>query len=157
MEIIGKTTLHPVIFYSGKFAGYSTWVIYAFSLGGVQLLACSNIYYNNYISFATLLLGLFFTSVSLINLGKSTRLGLPTESTQFKNNGLYKISRNPMYVGFNLITLAAIIYCLNIFVAILGVYSMFVYHNIIKKEEHFLENLFGEVYKTYKSKVRRYL
>ncbi|MBK8806714.1 MAG: isoprenylcysteine carboxylmethyltransferase family protein [Bacteroidales bacterium] len=114
-------------------------------------------YFTKIISIVLISIGLLFTIVSLINLGKSTRLGLPTESTNFKTNGLYKFSRNPMYVGFNLITLAAVFYTCNIWIALMGVYSIVVYHLIILGEEKFLESRFGSEFINYKTKVKRYL
>jgi protein-S-isoprenylcysteine O-methyltransferase Ste14 len=93
----------------------------------------------------------------MINLGKSTRLGLPSEATEFKNHGIYTISRNPMYAGFNLFTIASISGCANGIVALMGIYSIFIYHLIIKSEERFLEQRFGQTYSDYKKRVRRYL
>ncbi len=28
MDLIGKTTINPVLFYTGKISGYITWIIY---------------------------------------------------------------------------------------------------------------------------------
>ena len=90
-------------------------------------------------------------------LGKSTRFGLPTEKTVLKTRGLYKISRNPIYFGFNLITLSSIIYFINPIILVPGIYSIVVYHLIIIGEEKFLEKAFGVAYLKYKKKVRRYI
>jgi len=103
------------------------------------------------------LIGLLFTVMSLINPGKSTTLGLPSKNTVFKTNGIYKISRNPMYIGFNCLTLASMLYTLNITVILLGVYSMMIYHLIILGEEKFLEQRFGDNYMEYKKTIRRYI
>lgn len=62
-----------------------------------------------------------------------------------------------MYLGFNLITIAAMIYTLNLWIVILGIYSMAIYHLIILGEEMFLENRFGISFIDYKKKTRRYL
>ena len=96
-------------------------------------------------------------AVSLLNLGKSTRLGLPNEDTELVTNGLYRFSRHPMYVGFHLFTLAGVLYTLNPYVIIAAVYSVSVYHYIIKAEEEFLVQRFGQLYDAYSQKVRRYL
>ena len=101
-------------------------------------------------------LGLILVAVSLINLGSATRLGLPEEGTRFKTNGLYSISRNPMYLGFNLLTVSAILLIANFVVSTLGIYSIFTYHLIIQAEESFLEARFGEEYRAYRNRVRRY-
>lgn len=155
MEIIGKSTLHPLVFYTGKIAGYFTWV-YMF-LSVINIFDKITLCCNRTIAFILLFIGLVFVMLSLFNLGKSTRFGLPTNDTVFTTKGLYKISRNPMYVGIILLTIAPIIYTLNIFIILLGIYSIIVYHFIILKEEEFLENRFGKAYTDYKKKVRRYL
>jgi len=157
MELIGKTTINPIIFYSGKMSGYITWIIFFQMLFGVELIDKKTFYFNHYISAILLFFGLLFTAISLVNLGKSTRLGLPSDDTTLKTNGLYKFSRNPMYVGFNLITLASIVYLFHLIIIILGVYSLIVYHLIIKGEENFMKKRFGENYKKYQLMVRRYL
>jgi protein-S-isoprenylcysteine O-methyltransferase Ste14 len=157
MELIGKTTINPIIFYTGKISGYITWIILLLMPFGLNLFDNNRILFNQNISIFILLVGLIFTIISLINLGKSTRLGLPSNDTKLKTNGLYKYSRNPMYLGFDLITISAMIYTLHWVIIILGVYSLITYHLIIKGEEKFMINRFGEEYKNYQLKVRRYL
>lgn len=157
MDLIGKTTIHPILFFSGKILGYLTWIVLFILLLNIKLIDRISIFYNDYISLVFLMIGLIFIVFSLINLGNSTRLGLPSEPTVFKTNGLYKISRNPMYLGFNLFTISSMVYCLNIWIILLGLYSIIIYHFIILGEENFLENRFGLEYLNYKKKVRRYL
>lgn len=156
MNIIGNTTIHPFLFYTGKISGYLTWIILLLHFFYLKIFVVNDFYCNRAISIVLLIAGLAITTVSLINLGNSTRLGLPSETTHFKIKGLYKFSRNPMYVGFNLITLSSIIYFLNLWTTVLGTYSIFVYHLIILGEERFLKSRFGTKYINYKEKVRRY-
>jgi protein-S-isoprenylcysteine O-methyltransferase Ste14 len=157
MDLIGKATINPLIFYTGKISGYITWIYSSLVLLGLGLTEKQSSYYMNVISGLLLFVGLIFTVISLINLGKSTRLGIPSDDTILKTNGIYKISRNPMYVGFNLITISSMIYSLHWLVIILGVYSLITYHLIIKGEERFMIKRFGQGYQNYQSKVRRYL
>jgi protein-S-isoprenylcysteine O-methyltransferase Ste14 len=157
MELIGKTTINPILFYSGKISGYLTWIILSLSVLKIELLSRNDFSFNNTTALLTVTVGLFFVVLSLINLGGSTRLGLPSESTVLKTNGLYKLSRNPMYFGFNLLTISAIIYMLNPVIAVMGIYSILIYHLIILGEENFLEKRFGADYLYYKKTVRRYI
>jgi protein-S-isoprenylcysteine O-methyltransferase Ste14 len=157
MELIGKTTINPILFYSGKISGYFIWIIYSLSVIKINLMIRYDFSYNSYISLITVTVGLFFVIISLINLGRSTRLGLPSESTVLKTNGLYRISRNPMYFGFNLLTVSAMIYMFNLLIFMLGVYSIVIYHFIIIGEEGFLYKRFGAGYSNYKKTVRRYI
>ncbi|MDX9955224.1 MAG: isoprenylcysteine carboxylmethyltransferase family protein [Anaerolineae bacterium] len=155
MKLIGKPPINPIIFYSGKVAGYAVWLVLLIeliSITGTDQLSIRK-------SFALLLTGISFVIivVSLINLGSSTSLGLPQENTEIRTGGLYKISRNPMYLGFNILSLSAILYINSFIILIFGIYSIITYHLIILAEEKFLEDRFGNGYLEYKSKVRRYI
>ena len=153
MDLIGKITINPILSYSGKIAGYLTWIIFFLSVLKIDIISRNDFSYKDYLALLTVTGGLFFVVVSLINLGRSTSLGLPSESTVLKTNGLYKISRNPMYFGFNLLTISAIIYMFNLLIILLGVYSIRIYHFIILGEEGFLYKRFGVIYSDYKKTV----
>jgi len=157
MEVFGKATINPFIFYSGKIAGYFTWIGLLLGLLNINILPRHSFPFNNYISYTLSILGILIAHISLIQLGRSTRFGLPTKKTSFKTNGIYRLSRNPMYLGFDILTTASIIYFLTPLIIILGLYSISVYHFIILGEEKFLETAFGADFKEYKSKVRRYV
>lgn len=157
MELIGKPTINPFFFYTGKISGYSTWIYLFYSLYDKHFTSCSDLKLNHIIAIFTITAGLLFTVISMLNLGKSTRLGLPSGETELKTGGIYKISRNPMYVGFNLFTITAMLFTLNIFIFLIGMYSIIVYHLIIRNEENFLISRFGVDYENYMKKVRRYI
>ncbi len=156
-RLIGNASIHPVFFYSGKFAGYFIWVYAVWRAFGQKPGGIIPNLYAECISIALLIAALLMVVLSLINLGKSTRLGLPTENTIFKSGGLYRISRNPMYVGFNLLSIAALVYLQSILVLVAAAYSIAIYHFIILAEEKFLLQRFRHQYQQYSKKVRRYL
>jgi protein-S-isoprenylcysteine O-methyltransferase Ste14 len=157
MNIIGRAPINPIIFYTGKFTGYAVWGVWVLSATGLADFSMWAVPILQQLSFMTFGMGLILVMCSLINLGKSTRLGLPEEDTELQTNGLYRFSRHPMYVGFHLFTVSAALYTLNPYVLIGGVYSVVVYHYIIKAEERFLEQRFTQAYEAYKKEVRRYL
>jgi protein-S-isoprenylcysteine O-methyltransferase Ste14 len=157
MNFLGKAPFNPWVFYSGKIAGYLTWGVYFLILLGTPNLYRFSFGWNDYVAHFCFLLGSILILVSLLNLGKSTRFGLPIEETTFKTKGLYQFSRNPMYLGIILWTFGAMIFILKFCIILLGVFSIVVYHYIIQAEEKFLEARFGDKYLEYKKKVRRYL
>jgi protein-S-isoprenylcysteine O-methyltransferase Ste14 len=157
MKLIGLETVHPILFYSGKIAGYSTWIVYLLIILNAARPGGPPFPFVRVSALVLTGLGLVVTAVSLINLGNSTRLGLPREVTEFKTGGLYRFSRNPMYLGFNLLTLASMARAWSPVVAVLGTFSIITYHFIILGEERFLGERFGEKYRRYKERTRRYL
>ena len=157
MEILGKTPINPLMFVTGKISGYLTWIFLVLSLLGLNIL---QVYSNpslKTIALIFLTFGILLLILSSIYLGKSVRIGLPNTKTALKQSGIYKFSRNPMYLGFNLVTLASMIYHSNCIIIALGLYSIITYHFIILGEEKFLTERFGEQYLTYKRDVHRYI
>ena len=78
----------------------------------------------------------------LVDLIADEAGAIPTDNTELKTNGIYSLSRNPMYLGFNLLTISSVIYTLNFVVIILGIYSIIIYHLIILGEEKYLSAQF---------------
>ena len=83
MDLIGKTTIHPVLFSSGKISGYLTWIVLFLSMADLEIINCYTTAYNKLVSGLLLFPGLILAGVSLFNLGHSTRFGLPKEDTDF--------------------------------------------------------------------------
>lgn len=157
MNIIGKSTINPLLYYTGKISGYIIWVFYIFSIVDLGALSNQQIYFLKIAAHFLAGLGLILVLFSFKKLGDAVRIGQPSDVTELKTNGIYRFSRNPIYVGFNLLTLASIFYIWNILVIIAGLYSIIVYHFIILGEEKFLEKRFSEKYLEYKKKTRRYI
>jgi protein-S-isoprenylcysteine O-methyltransferase Ste14 len=79
-------------------------------------------------------------------------------STVLVTNGLYRFSRNPMYLGMVVILIGMAIYLGSLApYFIIPVFILIIQEWFIKYEEPFLENIFGVEYLDYKSKVRRWL
>ena len=73
-------------------------------------------------------------------------------------NGPYRFSRNPMYVAMTLFVLGLGIALNNLWVSIFAPLSLLVVHFIaVLPEEHYLAGKFGEDYRGYIARVRRYL
>ncbi len=102
--------------------------------------------------------GLGFAVPALFQLGEELRFGLPDEpSTLLKSSGLYRISRNPLYLGFYLVAVASCLYVpywLNFSLVIIAIA---IHHRIVLAEENFLSQRFGRTYDSYTQRVHRYL
>lgn len=79
-------------------------------------------------------------------------------STALVVTGFYRWTRNPMYLGLVLILLGAamLLGTLSAFLPI-PVFVWIIQTRFIRGEERFLEDIFGNEYLAYKSKVRRWL
>jgi len=82
----------------------------------------------------------------------------PHASSALVKTGIYKITRNPMYVGLVFVLSGWCIY-LNSPAALIGVAGFILYIHALQilPEERMLITLFGEEYIEYQSRVRRWL
>lgn len=82
----------------------------------------------------------------------------PENTSSLVTHGVYKLSRNPMYVGFFLWLLSVAIYLDDAINAIaLIVFILLANRLYIIPEEKALDTLFGAKYTEYKSRVRRWI
>ena len=73
-------------------------------------------------------------------------------------SGIYKYSRNPMYLGLLMIVISTSIFYLNIFSIITPIlFICWINRFQIKREEIFLTEKFGKEYLSYKTKTRRWI
>lgn len=101
--------------------------------------------------------GTFLFILALITMKDSWRAGIPDEDrTAMVTTGIYKISRNPAFLGFDLTYIGASIAFGSIILIILAFLTIILMHLQILEEEKFLENTFGNKYIAYKNKVGRY-
>jgi protein-S-isoprenylcysteine O-methyltransferase Ste14 len=79
-------------------------------------------------------------------------------STVLVTGGLYRYTRNPMYLGLTLILLGVWL-MLGTAGALLpiAVFIWIIQEGFIRGEERFLDTIFGEEYRGYKSRVRRWI
>ncbi|WP_298942334.1 isoprenylcysteine carboxylmethyltransferase family protein [uncultured Psychromonas sp.] len=82
----------------------------------------------------------------------------PEKTTRLVTSGVYRYSRNPMYLGLLGFLIVEILLLGNLFgLALLPLYMMTMNKRFIKPEETALESLFGQSFIDYKQKVRRWL
>ena len=79
------------------------------------------------------------------------------ESTHLITGGLYRFSRNPIYLSMVVLLLGVAIRLgtLSPFLPI-PLFTLLIQEHFIKKEEAMLEQRFGETYAAYRNKVRRW-
>jgi protein-S-isoprenylcysteine O-methyltransferase Ste14 len=82
----------------------------------------------------------------------------PEKASYLVSGGIYRVTRNPMYLGMQLIIIAAIFKFGNYYGFIaLPFFILYITQFQIKPEERIIERIFGEEYVLYKKKVRRWL
>ena len=89
------------------------------------------------------------TTINPIKIDKATSLVV---------SGVFKYSRNPMYLGLLMIVISTSIFYLNIFsITTPMLFYFWINRFQIKREEIFLKEKFGKEYLSYKNKTRRWI
>lgn len=117
--------------------------------------------YRQMISTLILIIGLIIIISPVANFIKSKTTVNPVKFenvNRLVTTGVYKYSRNPMYLGMIMIIISTTVYYLN-FVSVFSPLIFYIWINKfqISREEIFLEDKFGDDYLKYKSKTRRWI
>lgn len=101
--------------------------------------------------------GIFITSV--LTMRDSWRAGVSVnDKTELITSGIYQISRNPAFLGFDLLYIGILLMFFNWVLCVVSAFAILMYHlQIVNVEEEFLLAAFGDEYLKYKKKVCRYI
>lgn len=98
----------------------------------------------------------FLTAV--ITMKNSWRAGIPDKDrTEFVSTGIYQYSRNPAFLGFDMMYAGILLMYFNWLLLGFTIWAMIMLHLQILQEEKYLPTVFGEKYLEYKEHTRRYL
>lgn len=96
--------------------------------------------------------------LSVLCMKDSWRAGIPDkDKTELVMTGIYRFSRNPAFLGFDLMYVGVLLLYGNLLTWGFSLFAMIMLHLQILQEERFLTSTFGEPYQEYCRRVFRYL
>lgn len=95
---------------------------------------------------------------AVLEMRDSWRAGVSkTERTELVTGGIYQISRNPAFLGFDLVYAGILLMFFNWILLAVTLFAALMLHlQIVNVEEDFLITAFGDTYLEYRKKVNRY-
>ncbi len=113
------------------------------------------------LALTVLLVGIGFSVAGVLSFRRANTTLNPTKPQSTSSlvvSGIYRVSRNPMYLGLLLVLIALAIFLSSIW-ALLGpaAFVLYIGRFQIAPEERALTALFGAEYTVYRSRVRRWL
>jgi protein-S-isoprenylcysteine O-methyltransferase Ste14 len=104
-------------------------------------------------------LGLAFIASAMILFFRARTSPIPIQpTTTIVATGPYRFTRNPMYLGMALLYLGVTLWVDTLWpLLFLPLVLFMVQRFVIAREERYLETKFGEGYRGYKARVRRWL
>lgn len=102
--------------------------------------------------------GVFVFIASVLQMKDNWRAGVQREEkTNLVTTGIYSVSRNPAFLGFDLMYIGILFTYFNWYLFAATFLAVLLFHlQIVNVEEEFLKEAFGNEYLQYKKKVYRY-
>lgn len=155
-EIIGKSPIPTPVFILGKLAFLCSFLF--FIAKEYQWVA---MHYDSAVTqMAGIILffgGLLIVIAGVIQLGQSRAFGLPEMQTKLKTQGLYRFTRNPMYLGGFMMGIGSCLYSIHYINFLFFAVALMTHIAITKKEEEFLQSRFGREWTEYQERVPRFI
>ncbi|MFK5977686.1 MAG: isoprenylcysteine carboxylmethyltransferase family protein [Rhizobiaceae bacterium] len=111
------------------------------------------------VGIAPIVLGVVFASVAARQFTKARTNIVPlTISTTLVTNGIFAVTRNPMYVGMVVILIGTALLLNDLWPwFVIPLFWLVIRIGFVRHEETLMEQTFGEQYVKYKARVRRWL
>jgi protein-S-isoprenylcysteine O-methyltransferase Ste14 len=102
--------------------------------------------------------GVLFFILAITTMRDSWRAGIDeSQKTSMVTRGVYNISRNPAFVGFDLLYIGSALAMPGVVISVMAAAGVLFMHLQILEEERYLPRIFGDEYLEYKEKTPRYL
>jgi protein-S-isoprenylcysteine O-methyltransferase Ste14 len=157
IDMDGEAPINRTLFYTSKYSVIILWGAMVVQSWGMNLSFIEVPAFITGISLFFWFFGFVFLFLGRFGLGSSFRLGTPKEGTRLRTDGVYRFSRNPMYLGLYATLVAPALATLNPLVILLAAFVIAVHHTIVIAEEDYMQKVFGQEYTEYRRRVRRYL
>ena len=103
------------------------------------------------------MLGDLIFLLSVLCMKDSWRAGIPDQDhTELVTSGIYRFSRNPAFLGFDLMYIGILLLYGNLLTLGVSAFAIVMLHLQILQEERYLVNTFGAPYQEYCHHVSRY-
>lgn len=165
-NVLGKKnkdiTIHSVEVFV-RFTSFSwlvTWLVHILFYNTISKII-GGLHASKYILYSGLfinMVGVIIFAVAAFNMKSSWRVGIDKETvSSLVTDGIYKYSRNPAFVGFDLMFTGLFITYPNIITFMNMILNLAAFHLLILQEEKHLSDIFGREYEIYKEKTLRYM
>ncbi|MCL2631869.1 MAG: isoprenylcysteine carboxylmethyltransferase family protein [Coriobacteriia bacterium] len=105
-----------------------------------------------------IIVGIILFVIAMLTMSDNWRAGfVSNQNTNLVTKGVYSISRNPAFVGFDMLYVGCAAVFPNIVNIAVAIIAVVLFHFQIINEEKYCAKALGEEYIVYKSKTMRYL
>jgi protein-S-isoprenylcysteine O-methyltransferase Ste14 len=156
-DVLGKAPIHPVPWVTAKLAMFTAggWAPVAVLVPSLRWLNPPGML--SLVGAALYAFGALGIVLASRDLGdKALKVGLPEGDTGLRTEGLYRLSRNPIYACGDMMVLSSAVLAPHPVNWLAGILCIAIHHRIILAEERFLDRRFGAEWRRYQTKAGRY-
>ena len=158
IRIVARPPINPLAFIIAKLCAFSSCFFIPAGIIWPELKWCLTPEWLGLVALLPFLSGLVIAAVAMKKLGDDLVFGLPEGSiSSLKTDGIFRFSRNPLYLGFILLILSSCLITPNPFNFTAAIIALVIHHRIILKEENYLISKLGNQYRVYMKSTGRYL
>lgn len=139
-----------------RIMGLATISTFFFGVGSIFLVKRFWIKEIRIAGMITGIIAVLCFALAVITIKTSWRVGIPEEKTTLITNGIYQWSRNPAFVGFDLLYLSICLMFFNVPLLCVSIWAAVMLHLQILQEETHMRHIFGDEYDAYTKRTRRY-
>ena len=134
-------------------ATVSSFVVSVWSIFGVKRFLMTEL---RIVGILLGVMAVIFFAAATITMKNSWRVGISEEKTTLITNGIYRWSRNPAFVGFDLLYASMSLLFFNIPLVMVSAGAAIMLHLQILQEEEHMHKMFGSDYEEYRKHTLRY-
>jgi len=146
-----------LLFYTELILKISTYTVVVVEVFSIALNASALPQTLRIVGLVIAVLGDIIFALAVWTMRDNWRAGIAkNDKTEMVTSGIYKLSRNPAFLGFDLVYIGVLMMFFNWILFAFSVLAMVMLHLQILQEEAYLPTVFGDDYLAYRNKVGRY-
>jgi protein-S-isoprenylcysteine O-methyltransferase Ste14 len=158
ISIFAKPPINPLAFITAKICAFSSCFFIPAGMIWPELRWHTTPEWLNLLSMLPFFSGTVIATIAMKKLGDDLIFGLPEGSIKsLKTDGIFRFSRNPLYLGFILLIVSSCLITPNPINFVTAIIAIAFHHMIILREEDYLLSKFGNEYHAYMKATGRYL
>jgi protein-S-isoprenylcysteine O-methyltransferase Ste14 len=158
ISIFAKPPINPLAFITAKLCAFSSCFFIPAGIVWPELRWFSTPEWLNLFAVVPFFSGIVIAIIAMKKLGDDLIFGLPDGSLKsLKTDGIFRISRNPLYFGFILLIVSSCLVTPNPINFTAAIIAIAFHHRIILSEEDYLLSKLGNEYHEYMKVTGRYL
>ncbi len=154
-ELIGRAPIPPLFLGVAKASFAVSWAFPAFDLLG-WVTPAGELPVVRVAGVLVMLLGGCIAVAAMADLGNSLALGLPGIPPGLRTGGLYRFSRNPVFLGALVTCAGSCLVVPHMLNLLCFLFAILLHVWIVRREESYLEAAYGDAWRSYARRVPRW-